>query len=176
MQILNLKIAMVQSIILVLIFSLSATNSIAQQKYKIAGKQINVFTKTERIDVGDIVGHQLSLVVSEGVNESTGPTEFGNGAQLVNVSISDLVNFNGIFKGYTKLTKKGDIAYGAYEGKIITTISPDGTPISTAEGTVTWIKGTGQFENIQGGGTVKIKYLSTSIYTSDWEGEYWIKK
>lgn len=176
MQTLNFKKTMVQSIIPVLIFSLAISDSLAQQKYKVAGKQTNAYTKMERIDVGDISGHQLSLVVAEGVNMSTGATEFLNGAQLVSMNISDLVNFNGQFQGYSKFTKKGDSGYATIEGKITTTLSTEGTPIPTLEGTFTWTKGTGQFENIQGSGTFKGRYLTTNIYTVDWEGEYWIKK
>jgi hypothetical protein len=145
-------------------------------KFKVAGRQTNAYTKLERIDVGDIAGHQLSLTVAEGVNMSTGDNEFLNGAQLVSINISDLINFNGSFQGYTKFTKKDDIGYASVEGKITTTLSPEGNPVATLEGTFTWTKGTGQFKNLGGNGTFKGRYLTMNIYTVDWEGEYWLGK
>jgi hypothetical protein len=44
------------------------------------------------------------------------------------------------------------------------------------EGTFSYTKGTALFENIQGGGTYKGKYISEKTYIVEWEGEYFIKK
>jgi len=176
MQIIKLKTAMGLFTSLALIFALGVTTSTAQQKTKVSGKMTVAYTKQERIDVGDVEGHLISLSESEGINVSTGKPEFMNGAQVVNLSFADLVKGNGPQQGYVKNTKKGDTAIAKWEGKITTTLSAEGTPITTFEGTFSWIKGTGQFENIQGNGTYKGGFISKTIYTVDWEGEYSIKK
>lgn len=176
MQILRFKRAMGLFISLALIFSLSVTTSEAQQKTKAAGKMTVAYTNQETIEVGDAEGHIISLGESEGINVSTGMPEFMNGAQVVNLSFGDLVKGNGPHQGYVKFAKKGDTVIAKWEGKVTTTLSAEGTPITTFAGTFSWIKGTGQFGNIQGSGTYKGEFISKTIYTSDWEGEYSIKK
>jgi len=145
------------------------------KKFKVAGKQTIAYTKQERINVGDIEGHMLSIIEAEGVNVSTGETDYMNGAQVINIVTSDLVNFNGPIQGYSITKKKDDSAFGKFEGKITTTLSADGTPTAVIEvAQLTWIKGTGQFKNIQGSATAKGRYISKNIYIVEWEGEYWI--
>ena len=146
------------------------------KKFKVSGKQTCAHNKLERIDVGDIDGHMVSYMVSEGVNVSTGNVKFFNGAQLVSIITSDIVYFNGLFQGYTKFTNKGDTLFSKFEGKITNALSVEGNYVLSMEGTVSFIKGTGQFENIRGSGTFKGRYLSKIIYVNEWEGEYWIEK
>jgi hypothetical protein len=118
----------------------------------------------------------LSLVEAKGVNVSTGKIEYMNGGQVVNLITSDLVNFNGPIQGYSIVKKKEDSAIGKIEGKIITELSSEGTPVATIEASLTWTKGTGQFKNIKGVVTAKGRYISENIYIVEWEGEYWIEK
>jgi hypothetical protein len=139
------------------------------KKLQIAGKQTNAYNKMERLPVGDVDGHLFCLLVSEGVNVSTGKDEFMNGAQVVNYVTSDIVNYNGPFKGYSKITKKNEIAFGKFEGKIINTTSDDGNSVILIDATIDFFKGTGQFEKIKGSGTVKGRYLTNMIYVSEWE-------
>ena len=176
MQTLAFKRAMVLSISLALISALSVTTVVGQQKTKVAGKITAAYTKQEIIDVGDIEGHGISLGESEGTNFGTGKPEFMDGAQVVNLATADLVKGNGPQQGYIKFAKKGDTSIAKWEGKVATTLSTEGVPITTFEGTFSWIKGTGQLANIQGSGTYKGKYISKTIYTVEWEGEYSIKK
>jgi hypothetical protein len=143
-------------------------------KFKVSGKETLAYTRQERINVGDIEGHIISLVEAKGVNVSTGNLEYMNGGQVVNLVTSDLVNFNGPIQGYSMVKKKEDSALGKLEGKIITELSSEGTPVAIIEATLTWIKGTGKFKNIQGVVTAKGRYISENIYIVDWEGEYWI--
>jgi hypothetical protein len=145
-------------------------------KYSIAGKQTLAFTKQERIMIDDIQGHMISLTVSEGINVNTAETAFLDGSSVQSFITSDLVNYSGPIKGYSKTSQKGDVIFSKVEGKIITKLSADGTPVTTIEGTFSWIKGTGHFENIKGGGTLKGHYITNLIYIVDWEGEYWIEK
>lgn len=145
-------------------------------KYSIAGKQTLAFIRQERTVIDDVQGHMISLTVSEGITESSGETSFMDGASVQSFITSDLINYSGPIKGYSKTSKKGDTIYAKFEGKIVTTLSAEGTPFTTLEGAFSWIKGTGQYENIKGGGTLKGHYITNIIYIFDWEGEYWIEK
>ena len=175
MQIFTSKTVMALFISLALIFALTVT-TLAQEKTKIAGKMTVTYTKQEKFDVGDTEGHIISMAESEGTNVSTGKHEFMDGAQVVNMSFGDLVKGNGPHQGYIKFTKNGDTSFAKWEGKITTTISAEGTPMTTFEGTFSYIKGTGQFENIHGSGTYKGRFISETTYECDWEAEYFIKK
>jgi hypothetical protein len=130
----------------------------------------------ERINVGDVDGHLVSLLISEGVNASTGDSGFMDGALVVNTITSDIVNYDGPFQGYSKITKKNDCVFAKFEGKITNTLSAEGNPVVLIDGTIDFFKGTGQFDNIKGIGTIKGRYLTPMIYISEWEGEYWINK
>jgi len=176
MQTLAFKRAIVLSIGLFLISALSLATLVGQQKTKVAGKMTAAYTKQEIIDVGDTEGHIISLSESEGTNVGTGKPEFMENAQVINLSTVDLVKGTGPQHGYIKFVKKGDTCFAKWEGKVTTTLSTDSTPITTFEGTFSWIKGTGQLANIQGSGTYKGKYISKTIYTVEWEGEYSITK
>ncbi len=159
---------------LALIFALSVTTSVAQQKTSIAGKITATYTKQETIDVGDIEGHIISLAKSEGTNVSTGEHVFIDSSQVVNISLGDLVKGNGTNQGYVKFITNGDTSFAKWQGKVTTILSTEGIPITTSEGTFSFIKGTGQFENIQGTGTFKVKFTAETTYISEWEGDYFI--
>lgn len=67
------------------------------KKIKDSGKQTTAYTKVERINVGDLDGHMVSLLVSEGVN--TGGGALMDGAQVYSTTSSDLT-----FYSLTRLT------------------------------------------------------------------------
>ena len=151
-------------------------DALAGERYKIAGTVTAATTKSEVFNVGDTEGHIVLLGESEGVNVSTGERNFLDGAQNVGLDFADLVFGNGSGQGYSKVSKGKDAAFYKTDGKVTTTLSAEGTPVSNFEGTYSYYKGTGQFEGIQGGGTYKGKYISRTIWVADWEGEYWIQK
>lgn len=175
MQMLTFKRSTTLFISFALIFALSVTTSRAKEKTKIAGTMTISYTKQETLDVGDTEEHIVALSEGEGVHVSTGKHKFMDGAQLVNISFGDLVKGNGPHQGYVRLTQKGETVFARWEGKITTTLSPEGTPVTTFEGSFSFITGTGQFKNIQGSGTYKGGFISRTIYTVEWEGEYFIK-
>jgi hypothetical protein len=170
------KTLMILFISLILIFASGVMMSIAQEKTQIAGKFTATYLKQETIEVGDTEGHIVYLEQTEGTNESTGEHTIMDGARVVNVSFSDLVKGNGPHQGYIKFAQNDDTYFAKWEGTVTTTLSAEGTPIITFEGTYFYIKGTGQFENIQGSGTYKGKFISETTYIAEWEGEYFIKE
>ncbi len=176
MQILTFKRSMVLFISLVLIFALGVTTSIAQQKIKVSGKHTLAYIKQNKINVGDIEDHIVFLSEFEGSNVSTGEKKLMDGALDVGMTFADIVKGNGPHQGYGKMSMNGDVIFWKHQGKTVTTLSPEGKPVTTLEGSYTWTKGAGKYENIQGSGTYKGKTISKTISIIEWEGEYFIKK
>jgi hypothetical protein len=167
---------MVLALGLALIFAFCVTYSAAQQKTKISGKITTAYTIRQEIPFDDTDGHLVLVMKSDGVNMSTGKDKFMDGAAYTYVSQNDYIKGNGPHVSYAKMTLNGDIVFSKAEGKTKTVISPKGKPIITIEGTVTFTKGTGMYEGIQGSGTYKGKYISSNLLVIEWEGEYFIKK
>ncbi|MBW7997998.1 MAG: hypothetical protein FVQ81_15815 [Candidatus Glassbacteria bacterium] len=176
MRILTSKLSTVLFINLVLIFALGVATLPAQQKIKVSGKHTLAYTKQDTINVGDTEGHILSLSEFEGTTVSTGKNKFMDGARDVGMGFSDLVMGNGSGQGYLKSSLNGVVVFSKHQLKTATTLSPEGKPVTTFEGSFTWTKGTGKYENIQGGGTFKGKFISRIIFIVEWEGEYFIEK
>jgi hypothetical protein len=154
-----------------------ATPAVAQQGgTKVSGTitAANVFLQAINLD--DTKGHRLTIAQSEGTNASTGPNAFLDGGEVMIAGTDDYVNGTGTGIGYTKISKEGDAVYLKREAKVTTTIPPKGEPTTTFEGTFTFIKGAGQYQNIRGSGTYKGKYISRTIYTIEWEGDYTLEK
>ncbi len=160
--------------VIVLVFCAVGLN--AQQPIKISGKITAAATHQDSIIVGDVANHKISLMVSEGKNVNTGESEFMDGAQIVNMSHSDLIQGNGVNQGYVRFTKGGDTTFAKWQGKITTKVMPEGNPVTSLEGTYIYIKGTGSFENIKGEGTFKGEFTSKTEYTVEWQASYFIEK
>ena len=144
-------------------------------KIKGAGKYSAHVTKVEIFEVGDVKGHTVSLRKAEGINSNLGQQVFMDGAKIVTMTFSDLVMGNGPHQGYTEMEKNGDLIISKFDGRIVTTLSAEGKPITSFSGTMHWIKSSGQFTNMQGGGIYKGHFTSETSYEVEWEGEYWNK-
>jgi hypothetical protein len=170
MQKLKSKKLMLLLIGLASIFVFGLTGSLAQEKTKVAGKIIIVNTKYEVIKLEDVEGHTLIQHGWKGVDTVEGTLVFVNG-------LSDYIKRNGIHRGYSKFVHpNGDLTFNKFEGKTTTTLSPAGKPLVTIEGNMTFTRGTGKFENIQGDGTYKGKAIGPGILSYEWQAEYIIKK
>ncbi|MGB5875032.1 MAG: hypothetical protein WBH56_15035 [Bacteroidota bacterium] len=176
MQTLDSKRLLISLVGITFFFAFGVMPSTAQEKIKIGGKITATITESHMIKVGDTEGHGFLISRSEGTNTSTPKSSFMDGALAVNNNFSDLVKGNGPHEGYIVLSIEGGSAIAKWRGKVTTTMSPGNTPMITMEGTFSYTKGTALFENIQGGGTYKGKYISEKTYIVEWEGEYFIKK
>ena len=120
----------------------------------------------------DTEGHTLNSYEAKGAG-----TGSAGGFTFFNQGFSDLVKGNGPHFGYYKATDKdGHVYFAKWQGKVTTTMSPEGRPIVKFGGTWSFTKGTGKYENAQGGGTYKGWFIGQGIYTYISEGEYTIKK
>ncbi len=142
------------------------------KKTKIAGKSNLKFTDNTIFEIGDVENHRLSLRKAEGINDSRGETGFMDGARVINISFSDVINFNGPHQGYVIMEKDGIKIISKWEGIIRTDISNEGKPVPTFKGTMEWIKTAGKYENMKGEFKYDGYFTSESEYTVVWEGEY----
>ena len=69
----------------------------------------------------------------------------------------------------TRSPDGGNARFFKVQGKITTTLSPEGNPIVTGEGTGSLIKGTGKYEGFQGSGTFKLHSIAEGISVMDYE-------
>lgn len=149
----------------------SAGPAMAQQKMKVKGKRFGVITERIMHEVGDVKGHVIGVVTSEGVDVV---------AKTTWLSIS---NFDGVmpkggsFQGWSITTyANGDKIFGKFQGKMEGKRGPDGKPMMLMQGTWKFVSGTGKWSGVQGAGMFKGRYLGRNIYTYDLDGEYTLKK
>jgi hypothetical protein len=153
------------------VLAFCVTPSLAQEKVKVKFRAFAVVTKMERFEVDDTEGHVVSILENKGV------TSDGKFVRYF-TSRSDLIKGNGTLSGYGKYVevKDGEAYFVKYDGTVSTTKSPEGKLKITFKGTYSYTKGTGKYENIQGGGTFSGGYIGNGILSVDVEGEYFIKK
>ena len=160
----------------VLIFALCFTYSSAQEKIKIGGEFTAKYLTREVIEIGDVEGHAVNLSTLEGITKSTGEQLFMDDAKVFITGASDTTQGNGLLvMGYAKMVKGEDVVFAKFKGKV-TTVLTDGNPVTTFEVEAEFIKGEGNYANIQGGYKSKAKTFSEDELTITWEGAYFIKK
>jgi hypothetical protein len=142
---------------------------------KIAGKMTMVFAKTDSLLVADAPGHLMTIGESKGTNTSVGESSFMDGSESVNYSYSDIMMGNGAHQGYVTHKSGDDMTVTKWQGKITTTMSKEGAPITTFAGTFEYVKGTGKYQGISGKGTYQGQFTSETEYTVEWQGEYTLK-
>lgn len=110
-------------------------------------------TKVEVIPVGDVPGHITAVADARGLTF----IENGEVATFANKIMFDVTNGSGPHWAYS-VTTFPDGSTRVWKAQGTTTALP--SEESTFEGTITFIKGTGRSEGIQGGGTYTGKRLA----------------
>ena len=171
MQLLKSKRLMLLLVTFASIFVFGLTTSLAQEKVKVKSKAYAAITKSEKFKVDDTEGHFVILAENKGVTSD---------GKLVRyfTTKSDLIKGNGTHEGYGKYVdvNDGDFYFVKFEGKVITTKSPEGKFKTTFNGTYSYTTGTGKWANIEGGGTYMGGMLGKGIFYVEGDGEYVIKK
>ena len=117
--------------------------AVAGEKLKWHGATYSV--KWEQIEVGDKEGHVVAVTESKQIyfNELTGERFAGPSVNMMDINLK---TGQGFLQGYGSVTDKdGDKQFRTHEGK----------PVGKDhwKGTWTYVKGTGKYEGIKGGGT-----------------------
>jgi hypothetical protein len=151
------------------------TQVITHPKIKAAGTMTMTEARRDTMTVGNAEGHGVSLLRSTGTNAATSEMKLMDGAQVVHVGFSDLVNGNGPHNGYTILTMNGNSVFVEWKGTV-TTVPGEKEPLTSFAGTYVWIGGAGEYAKISGSGTYKGHFTSKTAYTAEWTGEYSLGK
>ena len=135
-------------------------NAVAGERGKIAAREVFYSPTVHTLKVPDMEDHIIMMYEGKGISF---PEKWG--ACLVNtIGIVDLVKGEGTCQGYNQYSfPDGSTMSGKWEGRV---------GVAGAEGTWTFIKGTGKFKGIQGEGTWKGYMMSPERSYSDWEGKY----
>lgn len=141
------------------------------QAVKVAGTFQMAYSDRQTAEVPDVPAHMLALTVARGSNHSTGASDFMSGARVTIAELVDLVQGNGTNEGYVLQSKGADSVFARINGRVTTTLSPQGSPSTTVRGDWTFTKGTGQYEGIQGRGTFEAAFTSENEFTVHWQGE-----
>ena len=143
-------------------------DAVAAEKGKIAGRQVFYTTSIQTLKVPDVEGHSVMLVEAKGIYS----IEKWGAALQYQAYTADMTKGAGTFQGYTHTTySDGSTTTSKFEGKS-TGAGVGLTGIASAEGTFTYVKGTGRFQGIQGRGTFKSYTVAPGQSYSDVQGEY----
>ena len=122
-----------------------ATPAIAK-KEKIKTRNVSQITKMHVIAVGDVDGHIIAVYERRGLAFLVD----GEVGTYLNRGMFDLTKGKGTAQGYVTHTfEDGSTTNSTWQG----TIAPREGKRLTAEGTFTYIGGSGRFEGIEGGGS-----------------------
>ncbi len=142
--------------------------AVAGERGKVVARDVYYMTAIHTLKVPDAEGHAIHLLENKGIGFSE---EWG--AYLIyNSQTLDFIKGEGTAQGYAHYTFPDGSTYDTkFEGK---NKGGGRTTTGTASGEATWtyIKGTGKFEGIQGGGTAKSYILGPGQWYGDVEGEY----
>jgi hypothetical protein len=138
---------------------------------KIGGTFQAKYAEQHPLPVPDAEGHALVLGRAQGVNRSTGATNYMDKGKVTNFEFADLIQGNGPQQGYISMSQGADTVISKWSGKVTTVLSADKTPVTTMQGTWTKAKGTGRYADASGKGTYKGHFTSQTEYTVEWSGE-----
>ena len=151
--------------------ALLLTGTISAYAADYAGSFKGTITKQNPLPIVDNGQHVIVLGTTTGTNKSTGKKDFFDGGAIVLNDYVDMVNGNGTYQGYwTVSNKDGDQVTNSLKGQITTVMAADGkTPLTTLEGTIDGLYGTGVYGTIHPVGTFKAKFISATEYLAEWE-------
>jgi hypothetical protein len=129
-----------------------------------------IYAIQKALPVPDAKGHVLMLVETHATNKNTGPTEFMEGAKVVDREIQDLIQGNGPHNGYITFTDHDGEITAKWDGDVKTTLAKDGQPRTTLNGAWAWSKATGRYAEYAGSGTYTGYVPSPDKVYVEWEG------
>jgi len=143
---------------------------------RFSGTHTFTMVQPQQMEFGDAPGHVLMLAQAKGSNQSPGPDGFMDGAEIVSVSMADLVAGNGSNHGYDVQVGHGDSVFTQWSGAVATVLSPEKTPQTSFHGTWTKHRGTGRYLGVKGAGTYQGHFTSPTAYVVEWRGEITVPK
>lgn len=118
----------------------------------------------------DAAGRAAFIGESKGKNQSTGTTEFMNGATVASADTANLVDGTGPHHGTITMSQGADQVVFAWTGRVTTVPAADKTPHSTYAGTWTVLRGSGRHAGASGHGTYTGRFTSGTESVTEWAG------
>ena len=143
---------------------------------RFSGTHTLTIVQPQQMEFRDAPGHVLMLAQAKGSNRSPGPDGFMDSAEIVSVSMADLVAGNGSNHGYDVQIGDGDSVFTHWSGVVATLLSPDKTLQTSFHGTWTKNRGTGRYLGIKGAGTYQGRFTSPTAYVVEWRGKITVPK
>jgi hypothetical protein len=137
-------------------------DAVAGERGKVANREVFFLTTFQSLKGPDIAGHTLHLVDAKAIGFTQ---KWGISTVYMN-AVADVIKGESTNQGYNQHTfPDGSTTVHKWDGN-------NKGKGASAEGTWTYIKGTGKFEGIQGGGTWKSYPMAPDQWYTDVEGEY----
>jgi hypothetical protein len=155
-----------------------SSNLREQDKTDISGRMILTVSELKVNQVEDTENHQFMLVDFTGENRSTSKFKFLDHAQASMFVFEDRVvkeNDGGLQRGYLQLSLKKDMVFIKFDGEVKFSLSDSADLVASVCGQFSFIKGTGQYEQIRGHGTYKGSFISEGTVSIEWSGEFYIE-
>jgi hypothetical protein len=147
--------------------------------WKVPTANTMYITQQQVLDVGDIPDHQLRIFELKRVFPKDKPNCEGlkRSEQWIR-GVSDYVDGNGSFSGYTVLVlENDDKIFGRASGTTETTVDVDGSRTMLVTTVVTYTGGTGRYQSVRGIQRDSIVLnLQKSISQAWSDAEYWLEK
>jgi hypothetical protein len=154
------KIVGIMALIVFAMGILLMGEALAGERGKVSNREIWFMPTIQTLKVPDMEGHTIHLWEAKGIIF----TEKWGVCQGYVPATSDFNTPKG------EMTSKGYVQYTYPDGS--TTVQKWESKGRTPPGTWTYIKGTGKFEGIQGGGTFTFGMVGPDRWYTDIEGEY----
>jgi hypothetical protein len=152
------------SLVLLLLLAVSFVQ--AAERGKVTGRQVSHATSFQSIPVGDVEGHIIFLLESKGITfEEPWGSAIAKGSET-----GERTKGLGSSSGYVVFTYP-DGSTATIKGKSKATSAEGGKTVA-GEGTWTYVRGTGKFQGIQGGGNLNFWVPGPGQWYLDYEGEY----
>jgi hypothetical protein len=148
------------------------SNAVAGES--VSGKAIFLITPATRISLGAPEDDHVMVHSSErGTQLEFNGSELLKDCSLLRTSTCDLVRGRGNCFGYHIFeSSDGDRLLAKFSGVLLPESSSDKKPPeAVVRGTWIYVKGSGKFANVKGGGSYRGRYISKTEYTLEWSGE-----
>lgn len=139
-----------------------------------SGTAIFLVTPATRIPLSAIDDDHVVVHAAErGTQLEFNGSDLLKNCSLLRTSTCDLVRGRGNCFGYHIFeSSDGDRLLAKYSGVLLPDTNKDKkSPEDVLRGTWVFVKGSGKFANIKGGGSYRGRYLSATEYALEWNGE-----
>jgi hypothetical protein len=143
---------------------------------QLSGKALFLVASTITIPLRSFDDEHVVVHAAErGIQLKFSSTDLLENCSFLRISTCDLTRDRGSCFGYHIFeSHNGDQLLAKFSGVRLTdTNQGENSPEDMLRGTWVFVRGSGKFANIKGGGSYRGQYVSSSEYTLEWNGEFY---